>query len=162
MSANILHVFLCPRCEEGITSIQTATACPSCGLPLGKHPVAPYTPPYTFTEQHHRFKEVETLSRTLADLPIDKANSIMNDALLLMETLSGKNTPTKGIRDMVKLAIRVGEIATAYEKYLEAGGKHFPAFFIKEQQQQENPENNHEPETRLGQSPPAAPPGNGH
>jgi hypothetical protein len=160
MPVIISNLFICPRCEEGITSIETATACPSCGLPLGKQNVPPYTPPFTFTEQHDRLKDTEHLTITLADLPIEKANSIMNDALLLMETLPGKNTTPPGIRQMVKLAIRIGEIASAYEKYLEAGGKHFPSLFIKEQQQ-ENQEQPNEPQTRVVPVLTPSTPGNG-
>ena len=143
MSAQVKLCYLCPRCDAGITSLETTFACPACGLPLGKQHQDPYTPPYTFTEQHEKFKEREKLLDVMSGLPIDKTNSIMNDALLIIETISGKNNPVTDIREMVQLGKRIGEIAVAYEKYLEAGGKHYPSLLFKGEdeikQQQQKP-----------------------
>ena len=131
MRAQVSGVFICPRCEEGVSSIETTTECPSCGLPLGKKELAPYTPPYTFTEQHEKFKDSESYVGALIHLPINKANSIMNDALSLIEVIAGKNTPTADIRNIVSMAISIGEIAKAYDAFLSSGGRHVPTFFIK-------------------------------
>ena len=91
--------------------------------------VAPYTPPYTLTEQHEKYLDSKTYVEVLLDLPINKANSIMNDALSLIEVLAGKNTSTSDIRNIVGMAIKVGEIAKAYDQFLSVGGKHVPSFF---------------------------------
>jgi hypothetical protein len=110
--------------------------------------------------------------KAIAELPIDKANSIMNDALVLIETISGKNTPVSGMRDLVAMGIRIGEIATAYHKYLEAGGRHFPTFFIPEQNRDSHSQLGHlnlirketqdgKPKARVESGPPAAPPPDG-
>ena len=131
MAATIQNTFHCPRCEEGITSINNTAECPACGLPLGTQNLAPYTPPYTFTEQHEKFKSTKAYVETLVSLPINKANSIMNDALSLIEIVAGKNTPTTDIRNIVKMAIKIGEIAKAYDEFLSAGGKHVPSFFTE-------------------------------
>ncbi len=133
MSIQIQNVFLCPRCEEGITSIAKTTACPSCGLPLGKQLSDTYTPPYTLTEQHEKLAAKEDYVKFLMDLPTHKANSIMNDALSLIEVVSGKNNSTADIRNLVSMAIRIGEIAKAYDAFLSAGGKHTPSFFQTQQ-----------------------------
>lgn len=130
--ANIQTLFLCPRCDEGITSIGTTTSCPSCGLPLGKQEALPYTPPFTFTEQHEKYQDTNTYVEVLRDLPIHKANSIMNDALTLIELISGKNTSTTDIRNLVGMAIKIGEIAKSYDAFLTSGGKHTPSFFLKQ------------------------------
>lgn len=127
----IQTIFVCPRCEENITSIDTAAKCPSCGLPLGHSEVEPYTPPYTFTEQHHKLQDAKLLASVLADLDTNKMNSIVNDALSIFETISGKNCDTPDISTVMKMGMRIGEIAKAYDSYLMAGGKHVPAFFVK-------------------------------
>jgi rRNA maturation protein Nop10 len=125
-------IYQCPRCESGVISLENVTACPDCGLPLGKQSQAPYTPPYTLTEQHEKYRDQKAHVKAFIDLPITKANSIMNDALSLIEVVSGKNTPTADIRNLVAMAIRIGEIAKAYDAYINAGGKHTPSFFISE------------------------------
>ena len=148
MSATIKSIFLCPRCEEGITSIETTTVCPNCALPLGKQILDAYTPPYTLSEQNEKYKDQERFARVVSELPIAKANSMLNDALVILETVPGKINRIEDIRYLVETGIRIGNIATGYQKFLEAGGKHFPSFFIKpetEQQQQENQENQNEP-----------------
>lgn len=142
MPAHIKSVFLCPRCEEGITSIEITASCPNCGLPLGKQALDPYTPPYTFSEQNEKYLHREQLLNVLENLPIEKANSIVNDALLIIENIAGKKTRVEGIRTLMGMAIRIGEVATAYENFLKAGGRHYPSFFI--QQQQQNQENQSE------------------
>jgi hypothetical protein len=133
--AVIKRVFLCPRCEEGISSIETTTSCPSCGLPLGKQALEAYTLPYTLSEQHLKYINSEKLIDVLAVMPIDKANNIANDTLIIFENLAGKRTRVEDIRILVKLGIRIGEIAKAYEQFLEAGGKHHPTHFIKTEEQ---------------------------
>jgi hypothetical protein len=127
----IKNIFQCPRCDHDITSIGTTTSCPSCGLPLGNSHVDPYTPPYTFTEQHTKLEDTEQYVKTLTDLNINKANNIVNDALTIFETIAGKNTSVSGIGSLVRMGIRIGEIAKAYDNFLSVGGKHVPSYFIK-------------------------------
>ena len=154
MTAIIKQIFLCPRCENGITSVESTTSCPSCGLPLGKQLLDPYVPPYSFSEQHLKYTNTELLLDVLSSLPIEKANSIMNDALLVIENIAGKKTPVEGISLVVKMAIRIGEIAKAYEDFLTAGGKHFPSFLA--QQQQQNQEKQDESKNQMGRDPTSA------
>jgi hypothetical protein len=117
--------------------------CPNCGLPLGRQPELPYTPPRTLTEQHEKYKDTELLTNTILDLPIEKANSIVNDALAIVELLPGKKNTVSDIRIIVELAIRIGNIASAYHKYLEDGGKHVPAFFTNKHQHNQEQTNEH-------------------
>jgi hypothetical protein len=154
MCAQIKVCFQCPRCEAGITSIENTVSCPGCGLPLGKQPVSPYSPPYSFSEQHLKYTNTELLLDVLSGLPIEKANSIMNDALLIIENIAGKKTPVEGISLLVRMAIRIGEIAKTYEEFLTAGGKHFPSFLA--QQQQKNQEKQDEPKNQVGRDPTSA------
>jgi hypothetical protein len=134
--AQIKWCYACPRCGAGITSLESTTRCPDCALPLGKQDLDPYTPPYTFSEQHEKYRDTEKLVTTLAELPIEKANSILNDALLSLENIAGKKTHISDISLVVKMGKRIGKIAVAYENFLGTGGKHHPSFFTKEQQQQ--------------------------
>lgn len=130
--AQVSSLYVCPRCEEGISAIKQIVSCPSCGLPLGKQTQAPYTPPYTLTEQHQKYQDTKQYVQALQDLRIEKANSIMNDALSLIEIVAGKNTPIADIRNLIEMAIRIGDIAKAYDAFLIAGGKHIPSFYIKQ------------------------------
>lgn len=155
MTAHVQHIFSCPRCDSDIVDIKTTTSCPSCGLPLGKQDQLPYTPPYTLTEQHEKYRDPRTHVETFLNLPIEKANSIMNDALSLISVVAGKNTPTADIRKLVEMAIQIGEVARAYDSFLKAGGRHVPSFFI-ETTSSGAP---NEPETtRAREHPPASPP----
>jgi hypothetical protein len=129
MTATIKTIFSCPRCDNGITSIETTTKCPSCGLPLGKYNDDPYTPPLTFTEQHEKHRDTKLHVKAITELPIEKANSIMNDALSIMELIAGKKENTSGISMLIGMGIKIGEIAKAYDAYLTAGGKHVPSFY---------------------------------
>ena len=158
MSGHIKSIFICPRCEEGITSIETTVNCPNCGLPLGKQPVDAYALPYTLHEQHLKYLNAERLIHTLSSMPIEKANNIANDALLVIENIAGKMTRIEDIRILVGLCIRIGKVAEAYEKFLEAGGKHHPTHHIKQQQDQET---QNEPKDRVVEIPPPAPSGDG-
>lgn len=153
MPAQIQSVFLCPRCEEGITSIAKTTECPSCGLPLGKQLSDTYTPPYTLTEQHEKLGAKEDYVRFLTDLPTNKANSIMNDALSLIEVVSGKNNSAADIRNLVSMAIRIGEIGKAYDAFLSVGGKHTPSFFQTKQNTNSRGDLNAQPEPQTRRDP---------
>jgi len=147
MSAHIKGVFVCPRCEEGISSIETTISCPGCGLPLGKQPTEAYALPYTLHEQHLKYTDTNRLLSVLATMPIEKANNIANDALLIIENIAGKMTAVEDIRVLVGLCIRIGEVAKAYEQFLQTGGRHYPTYQIKQQQQ--NQENQNEPKDRV-------------
>ena len=129
--AHIQNLFVCPRCENGITSIKTTTSCPECSLPLGNMEIPSYSTPWSFTEQHEKFQDKELYLKTLMDLPITKVNSILNDALSVMEVIAGKKTQVSDMRTVMEIGMRIGEIAKAYDAFLQAGGKHVPGFFIK-------------------------------
>lgn len=163
MPANIQLCYICPRCDHALASIDNVTACPSCGLPLGKQDVDPYTPPYTLSEQHYKYLNSDRLVSVLADMPIEKANNIMNDALIIIENVAGKKTRVEGIRELMQMAIRIGEIASAYEKFLQAGGRHHPTHHIKTEQQQQQPikEIQYEPKGTVVSDSTASPPTNG-
>jgi hypothetical protein len=139
MSASIKHIFQCPRCENDVTSFETVMQCPICGLPLGKMEAEPYTAPYTLSEQHLKFKDSLKYAKALAELPPDKALSILNDALNIVENIGGTKSPSEDIRNMVKMAMRIGRIASAYDHFIQAGGKHAPAL-LKQQQEPNEPE----------------------
>jgi hypothetical protein len=50
------------------------------------------------------------------------------------------------------MAIKIGEIAQAYDAFLTAGGKHVPSFFIKSTATQSGVENDQLPKTAGGGS----------
>jgi hypothetical protein len=152
MSAAVISgIFLCPRCEAEVLSIKTAFSCPNCGLPLGRQPVAPYTPPYTLFEQHEKYQDKEAFVNVVINLPIEKANSMLNDALAVIELIAGKINSTSDIRIVMGLARKIGDIANAYHTYLEVGGKHVPNFFNKQQNQNEEQNNVNTEENGAGQ-----------
>lgn len=57
---------------------------------------------------------------------------MVNDALNIIETLPAKKVPASDIRYLVEMAMKIGQIATKYDEYIRAGGKHVPSLFINE------------------------------
>ena len=128
--AIVQSIYQCARCESEIVAISTTVECPACGLPLGKYHDDPYTPPLTFTEQHIKHRDTKRFVTVLSELSVEKANSIINDALSVMESIGGKKCEISGIRTMIEMSVRIGEIAKAYDAFLQAGGKHIPSYYL--------------------------------
>lgn len=116
-------IYECPRCFEGISSQSRPKFCPNCKNEFG--PVTEtYTAPMTLTEQFKKLRTADAYARFIQRLSIEKSNDILNDALSVVEMLPGKMSDISDIRIVVGLAKRIGEIATKYEEFLQAGGKH--------------------------------------
>lgn len=127
MSVHIRYTYMCPRCGEGINSDKLSLSCPTCELVLGfKNLEKPYTPPYTLTEQHYKYADKLLHVETFLTLSKEKMFSMMNDALSIVETLPAKKGAYSDIRFLLGMAIRIGKMAEAYEKFLVDGGKHVP------------------------------------
>jgi len=155
MAAKIEYVYSCPRCGEGITSKSLNTRCPTCQLVLGTKEVEPYEYPYTMVEQHHKYGDSRTQLDKLINIPKDKAASMLNDALLIVETFPAQKAQIDDIRFMAELAVRVGDIAQKYLDYLDAGGRHVPNIIISlDEQNKNNQENKNEslPTSTIGEN----------
>ena len=144
MSVQVSVCYVCPRCSAGITSLEHTVSCPGCGLPLGIQKNDPYTPPYTLTEQHEKYRQPDALLDALAQLPTEKMNNIINDALLILENIGGKKTHVSDIRLAVQMGVKIGKIAEAYEIFLENGGKHYPTHQLHKQKQTQEKHNESE------------------
>lgn len=127
MAAKIKYTYACPRCDEGVTSKTINTECPKCGLPLGPDSRIPYTPPYTLSEQHHKYDDAELRLAALLAIPTEKALCMLEDAHWIVQTIAGKKASVTDISFMMGLAVKTGAMAQRYLDYLEAGGKHVPA-----------------------------------
>jgi hypothetical protein len=133
-----------------MTSEQLNIECPSCGLLLGKKDnFTPYTYPYTLCEQHYKYEDQEKFLERLRDMPLEKAMSVLNDALNIVETIGAKNLETPGISSLVGLAMKIGEVAKAYQAFLEAGGRHVPGVLLKNKKSK-NPESQNESLSETG------------
>jgi hypothetical protein len=133
MSVKIKSVYECPRCTAPltITSNERPKTCPECKYDFGEGGDT-YKLPLTLTEQLDRLMSKEAYYDVILDMPIEKANSIMNDALHIIQTVPGKNVGVSGIRILVETSIKIGQIATKYREFLEAGGTHVPTLFTEE------------------------------
>jgi hypothetical protein len=159
MAAEVKLVLICPRCQEGITAGSDNVKCPKCEFPLGPRPEGrALLPPMTLTEQKIKSGASDMeMFETISNLSADKACSIVNDALLILETLPGKKSELAGISPLVEMSLRIGELAKAYDAFLRAGGKHVPNIKIKhDQEQQEKKKNESIQETARGKPPAAA------
>lgn len=132
MSAGIKNVYVCPRCDEGITADRRPSRCPSCKLDFS-HQIYGYLPPLTMSEQFEKLKDPKVHTDAILALDVSKMNDMMNDALNIIETLPGKKVKVSDIRTVVELSIRIGKIAEAYHGFLQEGGKHVPSLLLAPQ-----------------------------
>lgn len=128
--AKIKHVYTCPRCEESITADGKPKQCPGCNYYFPLIADGGFTIPNTITEQAERVPDSFAHRNFVLKLPISVANNIMNDALNVIETIPGKKVKVSDIRNLMGMAIRIGEIAKKYEDFLLAGGVHTPELFL--------------------------------
>lgn len=133
MAAQVSFVYECPKCLEPLKSKERPKFCPLCKYDFGESGDH-YKLPTTLSEQYDRLQNHPVYYQTILNLPMEKANSIVNDALHIIQTIAAKNVPVSDIRYVVEMSIKIGQIAKKYQKYLEAGGKHVPSLFIKETQ----------------------------
>lgn len=124
MAHTLKNVYLCPRCNEGITSEVRPKLCPGCRYEFARPNQAGYIAPLTLTEQFAKFKNTGVFAKFVAELPIEKANDILNDAHTIIASLAAKNASVSDIRILVEFAKGIGEIACRYDEFLRAGGKH--------------------------------------
>jgi hypothetical protein len=157
MAAEIKIVLLCPRCQEGITSKTPLLKCPKCEYPLGAHVGSDkYVLPMTLTEQRAKLNssDCDQLD-VLINMDKDKMYSIVNDCLIVLETLPGKKCSLSDIRPVIEMALKIGAIAKAYDDFLRAGGKHTPSIIIKHNEQKQEKKNESTQENAGGKPPPA-------
>jgi hypothetical protein len=128
MAVAVREIYQCPKCEEHIVAAIKPKNCPACKY---EFPDASgmYLPPLTFHEQHTKYADKDSLYDAILNLRIEKAEAIMHDALYIIETVAGKICQPKDIRELMGLAKAVGDIAHAYETYLEAKGRHVPSLY---------------------------------
>lgn len=131
--AAIKTLYECPHCKETLTASRRPEKCPNpkCGYDFGEA-LNEYKYPVTLGEQLERMLTKQVHHDAVIAMPIEKANFMMNDALNIIQTIPAKNVKASDIRHLVMMAIQIGEIATKYHEYLEAGGRHVPSLFIKE------------------------------
>lgn len=148
MSVIIKGIYECPKCHEPISSSQRPDFCPSCHYDFSEvEDLKHYRYPLTLTEQNAKLDDgrgSRLLYDAVIDMPIDKAKDMLNDAFFILQTISAKNTPVSDIRDLIKLGIRIGEVARTYENFLKASGKHVPDLYIKSSSSQEAENENSE------------------
>ena len=125
----IKNTYVCPRCEEGITAATKPDFCPGCGFKLSMNNTV-FTVPVTIAEQQERISDKILHAKFILNLPIDTATNILNDALHIVQTIPGKKVLASDIRNLMGMAIQIGEIAKQYESFLAAGGTHTPGLFI--------------------------------
>lgn len=130
----IVAVYECPHCNAPLTSGKRPETCPECKYNFGEAAMD-FKLPVMLSEQNVRLQNKTAYLDTIIDLPIEKANFILNDALNIVQTVPIKNVRVSDIRELMQMAIAIGQIATKYQEYLEAGGKHGPSLFFKEETQ---------------------------
>lgn len=128
--AKIKMIFTCPQCEESMTAFEKPEICGGCGAKFPAIGSGGYVEPITIEEQYQRLQDDSGKLKFILNLPIESCNNIMNDALNIMQTVSGKKIDVSGIRILMGLAIKIGEIAKAYETYLSTGGAHTPGLLM--------------------------------
>lgn len=126
----IKPAFICPRCDEGITATSKPEHCPSCGLKFSDVSNG-FVTPITIAEQQERINDKDKHAKFILALPVDTATNILNDALHIIQTIPGKKVRASDIRDLMGMAIQIGDVAKKYEDFLAAGGVHTPGLFIK-------------------------------
>lgn len=124
MAPTLKAVFQCPRCAEGITSMTRPKVCPACKYEFARGDQAGYTAPLTLTEQFNKYRNQPEYISFVQSLGPEKTNDILNDALTIVATLPGKLADVSDIRFVVDIAKSIGEIASKYDEFLRAGGKH--------------------------------------
>jgi len=132
MAAHVQSIWVCPKCQEGLTGVTRPKQCPSCKQPFGPSVQAGYTIPYSLTGQFNKRTGVDVVNAEecvrfaafIAQIPTENAQDILNDALSIVESLAGKKADVSEISGLIVISKRIGEIATAYHNYLMAGGKH--------------------------------------
>jgi hypothetical protein len=130
--AKIKSVYQCPRCQESLTASERPEHCPKCGFEFDSAAeTATYVYPRTLSEQHEQLADVAAFTDACLAMPITKANDILNDALTVIRTLPAKNVAVSGIRDLIEMGIRIGEMAEKYKEFLEAGGAHVPDLVLR-------------------------------
>lgn len=132
MAASVLNIYQCPRCEEHITARQKPKQCVSCGYEFPEDTRPSYMPPMTFSEQHVKYNNEKDMYKAALGITPQKAEYIVLDALLILQTIPGKICRPEDIRNLIGAAKSIGELANAYEAFLQARGKHVPSLYIKE------------------------------
>lgn len=132
MGIKIKGAYQCPHCEEVINSSRRPKVCPGCNYDFGSV-ISDYKYPHTLREQFEKLNDKPAFYDTVINMPIEKANAIMNDALNIIETISAKNVQVSDISQVIRMSIKIGQIATKYHEYLAEGGKHAPALFMVEE-----------------------------
>lgn len=135
MAIEIKTLYECPHCKSSLLSEKRPEVCPSCNYEFSAGTVQRYRYPHTLSEQHEAINNAMQFHTVIADMPIAKANFIVNDALNIIKTLPAKNVRVSDIRSLVTMAIQIGEIAKKYQEYLEVGGTHVPSLFIQDKEE---------------------------
>ena len=128
--ANIKNTYICPRCEEGISAVEKPEVCPNCHFKLAMPGSGGFAVPTTIAEQQERIGDKKAHTEFILSLHIDTANNIMNDALNIIQTIPSKKVRTSDIRNLMGMAIQIGDIARKYEEFLKVGGAHTPELLI--------------------------------
>lgn len=128
MVINKIHT--CPNCEESIASKEKPKACPNCNFKFNDMDYDDFLEPLTIHEQGLKLKNEAGKIAFINDLPMETVESILQDTLSIIQLLPGKKTQQPDIRNVVELAIQIGEIAKAYKTFLSCGGVHGPALII--------------------------------
>ena len=131
--ALVKQCYECPNCKEPLIASRRPDKCPNpkCGYDFGEA-INEYKYPVTLREQYERMQSKNAHLDAVIAMSVDKGLFILNDALNIIETMPAKNVPASDIRNLVAVAMKIGNIATKYNEYIEAGGRHVPALFIKE------------------------------
>ena len=124
-------VYECAHCGEPMTSEKRPARCSTCGYSFGE-PGTEYKPPMTLSEQHERINNKKEHFAAILNLPNEKALAILNDALNIIETMSAKKVKASDIRYLVQMGIKIGQIATKYDEFIQAGGMHGPELVANE------------------------------
>ena len=135
--ASVKTVYECPRCEAPLIGDKRPDECPVCKFSFGEATLV-YKTPMPLSEQRVRLKNDGKFYEAILDLSIEKANDILNDALNIVETLPAKNVKVSDISQVVRMAIKIGQLATKYHEFLIEGGKHVPDLFIQAEEVKEN------------------------
>lgn len=126
MAAEIATIYICPKCEEGITAKKRPQRCPGCGYQFRESdPMAPRLRMYpALSEQAIAVRDSAAYAKFLAELPPESALAVLMDACHIVEALPAKNCDVADISMLVGLAIRIGKMAEKYDDFLRSGGRH--------------------------------------
>jgi hypothetical protein len=129
--ASIKSIYECPHCHAPLTASRRPDKCPACGYDFGEA-INEYKYPVTLHEQYERLQTKIAHCDAVLNMPIEKANHIMNDALNIIETIAAKNVRASDISYLIGMATQIGQIATKYHEFLQEGGRHVPSLYFKE------------------------------